>query len=65
MIKITSTARKTTDNKGWLIDGHTKIETEKGLIAAEMTGVLIEMWHADRDAFIEAMDTFMECMKKK
>lgn len=63
MIEITSTARDTKDGKGWVIDGHTTINSKKGLIAAEMSGVLIEMWHASKDAFIEAMDMFMECTK--
>lgn len=63
MIEITSTARNTKDGKGWVIDGHTCINSTKGLIAAEMSGVLVEMWHADKNAFIEAMDTFMECTK--
>ena len=63
MIEITSTAKNTKDNKGWVIQGHINIETKKQFIAAEMSGALIEMWHADRDAFIEAMDMFMECTK--
>lgn len=63
MIKITSTAKNTKDNKGWVIDGHTTIESNKGHIAAEMTGVLIEMWHADKGAFMQAMDMFIECAK--
>lgn len=63
MIEITSTAKNTKDGKGWVVDGHTIVESKKDLIPAEMSGVLIEMWRADRDAFIEAMDMFMECTK--
>lgn len=63
MIEITSVAKNTKDGKGWVIDGHINIETKKQFQAAEMSVVLIEMWHADRDAFIEAMDMFMECTK--
>ena len=63
MMAIISSAKNTKDGKGWVIDGHINIESKKGLIAAEMAGVLLEMWHADKDAFIEAMDMFMERTK--
>lgn len=65
MIEITSVAKNTKDGKGWVIDGRTNIETKSDLLPAEMSGVLIEMWHADKDAFIEAMDMFMECTKNE
>ena len=60
MIEITSIAKPTKDGKGWVIDGHTNMETKKDLIAAEMSGILNELWRADKDAFIEAMDIFVE-----
>lgn len=64
MIEITIIAKDTKDGKGCVIDGHTNIEAKKDLIAAEMSGVLVALWRANRDAFIEAMDMFMECTKK-
>ena len=60
MIEITSVAKITKDGKGLVVEGHSDIECKKGLIAAEMSGVLNELWRADRDAFSEAMDMFME-----
>ena len=65
MIKITTTAKNTKDGEGWVIDGHTEIETRKEFVAAEMSGILIEMWRANKEAFCEAMDIFMEYMKNE
>ena len=63
MIEITSTARNTKDGKGWVIDGHTSIKSKRGHMAAEMAGVFVALWRADKDAFVEAMDMFMESTK--
>ena len=63
MIEITSAARNTKDGKGWVIDGYINIESNKELIAAEMSGVFIETFRSNKDAFVEAMDMFMECTK--
>ena len=41
------------------------VETKSNLLPAEMSGILIEMWRADKEAFIEAMDMFMECTKNE
>lgn len=63
MIEITCTAKDTKCDKGWILDGHTQIESKKEHIPAEMAGIFIALWRADKDAFIEAMDMFMEHTK--
>lgn len=63
MIEITCTAKETKCGNGWVIDGHTQIESKKEHIPAEMAGVFTALWRADNDAFVEAMDMFMESIK--
>ena len=63
MIEITATTKDAKCGERWVIDGHANIVSKKEHIAAEMTAVFIELWKADKNAFIEAMDMFMECTK--
>ena len=63
MIEITSTARNTKDGKGWVIDGQIRIETKKELIAAEMAGILAELFKANKEAFFEALGISLDCIK--
>ena len=63
MITITCTTKKRRDGS-IEIKGHTEIDAHKELLPFEMAGIFNEMWKADKEAFIDATDEFMEIRKR-